>query len=39
MKTARALALVWGTALLMEAVVNVPREYNPELSIHYSSIK
>lgn len=36
MKTARALALVWGTALLMEAMVNVPREYNPELPIHYS---
>ena len=36
MKSTRVVLLVIGTAVLLSAFINAPREYNPELSIRYS---
>lgn len=36
MKTLRWCCLLFGTALLLSALVGLPRKYNPELSIQYS---
>ena len=36
MKSIRVVLLVIGTAVLLSAFINAPREYNPELSIRYS---
>lgn len=36
MKSVRILLLIIGTMVLLSALVNAPREYNPELSVRYS---
>tara|TARA_B100000575_G_scaffold289058_1_gene290168 strand:+ start:734 stop:2437 length:1704 start_codon:yes stop_codon:yes gene_type:complete len=36
MKSVRILLLIAGTMVLLSALVNAPREYNPELAVRYS---